>query len=157
MRKLLFAVSVILFSSIAINGQEIEMKKVFGGYQFLQDGKTLNLNKMQDIMKDNKEAFDLVQSAKSNQTWAMILGGAGGGLIGYPIGTAIGGGEPQWALAGAGVALIVATIPIVKGFNTKTKKAVDLYNSGITSTSYRFQPSFNLKLKGTNLGISMNF
>mgnify|MGYP000079337509 CR=1 FL=1 len=54
-------------------------------------------------------------------------------------------------------ALIVATIPIVKGFNRKTKKAVDLYNEGITSTSYLFQPTFNLNINGTNLGISMNF
>ncbi|MDP5106691.1 MAG: hypothetical protein NWQ31_11045 [Polaribacter sp.] len=70
---------------------------------------------------------------------------------------AIGGGEPEWALAGVGAALIVATIPIIKGFNKKTSKAVALYNEGFTSVGYQFQPEINLNFKGTSLGITMNF
>lgn len=157
MKKILAILFLTVLSSSMVNAQKIEMEKVFGGYQFKQEGKTLLLKDMQEIMKENKEAFELVQSAKSNQTWALILGTAGGALVGFPIGTAIGGGDPEWALAGAGAALIVATIPIVKGFNRKTKKAVELYNDGISSTSYQFQPSFNLKINGSNIGISMNF
>lgn len=148
MKKILAILFLTVLSSSMANAQKIEMEKVFGGYQFKQEGKTLLLKDMQEIMKENKEAFELVQSAKSNQTWALILGTAGGALVGFPIGTAIGGGDPEWALAGAGAALIVATIPIVKGFNRKTKKAVELYNDGISSTSYQFQPSFNLKING---------
>ncbi|WP_296637700.1 hypothetical protein [Polaribacter sp.] len=82
-------------------------------------------------MKENTKALALIQSAKTNQTWAMLLGTAGGALVGFSIGTAIGGGNPEWA--------------------------VDLYNEGITSTSYQFQPTFNLNINDTNLGISMNF
>jgi hypothetical protein len=74
-------------------------------------------------MKNNQQAFDVVKSAKSNQTWGMILSGTG-----FPIETAIGGRDPKWALAGAGAVLVLATIPILKGFNRKTKKAVELYN-----------------------------
>ncbi|QNM85467.1 hypothetical protein H9W90_14965 [Polaribacter pectinis] len=157
MKKVLLAIllSVITFSSV--NAQKIEMKKVFGGYTFSQNDKTITLNQMQEIVKDNQEAFDLVKSAKSNQTWGMVLGGIGGGLIGYPIGTAIGGGDPEWALAGVGVAFIVATIPIVKGFNRKTKKAVELYNADQPTASSNFQPQFNLNLKGMSMGISMTF
>lgn len=151
---------IILFTLLTVsitNAQKIEMNKVFGGYEFRQNDKTLLLKDMQEIMKENTEAFALIQSAKTNQTWAMVLGTAGGALVGFPIGTAIGGGDPEWALAGAGAALIVASIPIVKGFNRKTKKAVELYNDAISSTSYKFRPSFNLEFRGTNLGISMNF
>ena len=54
-------------------------------------------------MKENTKALALIQSAKTNQTWAMLLGTAGGALVGFPIGTAIGGGNPEWALAGAGL------------------------------------------------------
>lgn len=157
MRKTLFIAIVVLLSSVSVQAQKIEMKKVFGGYTFSQSGKNLNLKQMQEIMKDNKEAFDLVQSAKSNQTWAMILGASGGALIGFPIGTAIGGGDAEWALAGAGVALIAASIPIVKGFNKKTSKAVELYNSEISSSAYYFDPSFQFYIRGTNFGITMNF
>ncbi|MFY9243009.1 MAG: hypothetical protein WAO74_08280 [Polaribacter sp.] len=157
MKKILVLFAFFIFSLSTINAQKIEMKKVFGGYQFKQNDKNLTLSRMQEIMKDNQEAFDLVKSAKSNQTWATILGSAGGALIGFPIGTAIGGGDPEWALAGAGAALLVATIPIVKGFNKKTTKAVELYNAGLPAVSGNFQPEFNLNFKGLGIGISMNF
>ena len=153
-------VGILLFTLLTVsimNAQKIEMNKVFGGYEFKQNDKTLLLKDMKEIMKENNEALALIQSAKTNQTWALVLGTAGGALVGFPIGTAIGGGDPEWALAGAGAALIVATIPIVKGFNRKTKKAVELYNAGLSTTSYQFQPTFNLKINGTNFGISMNF
>ena len=157
MKQLILSIVFIVTTFFSVHAQKIEMKKVFGGYQFTQQGANLTLNQMQELMKNNQEAFDLVKSAKSNQTWVMILGTAGGALIGFPIGTAIGGGEPEWALAGVGAALIVATIPIIKGFNKKTSKAVELYNAGFTSVGYQFQPEINLNFKGTSLGITMNF
>ena len=157
MKKLIFTIVLSVFTLSFINAQKIEMKKVFGGYVFSQNDSNLTLSQMQEVMKDNKQAFDLVKSAKSNQTWGMILGTAGGALVGFPIGTAIGGGEPKWALAGAGAALIVASIPIVKGFNRKTKEAVDLYNAGMPSVSSYFNPSFNFNVKGSSMGISMSF
>lgn len=157
MKKIVLAIVFIVATFFSVQAQKIEMKKVFGGYQFTQQGAILTLNQMQELMKNNQEAFDLVKSAKSNQTWGMILGTAGGALVGFPIGTAIGGGEPEWALAGVGAALIVATIPIVKGFNKKTSKAVELYNAGFTGVGYQFQPEINFNFKGTSLGITMSF
>ncbi|WP_438972197.1 hypothetical protein [Polaribacter sp.] len=157
MKKLVAILFFTIVTSSVVSAQKIEMKKVFGGLVFEQQGKTLLLKDMESIMKENKKAVALIQSAKTNQTWSLVLGTTGGALVGFPIGTAIGGGEPEWAIAGVGAALIIATIPIVKGFNRKTKKAVDLYNNGVSSTSYQFQPSFNLKISGTNVGISMNF
>ena len=157
MKKLLSILVFTIVTSSVVSAQKIEMRKVFGGLVFEQQGKTLLLKDMESIMKENKKAVALIQSAKTNQTWSLVLGTTGGALVGFPIGTAIGGGEPEWSIAGVGAALIIATIPIVKGFNRKTKKAVDLYNNGVSSTSYQFQPSFNLKISGTNVGISMNF
>jgi len=157
MKKIAAIITTLLFTSISINAQKIEMKKVFGGYQFTQSEKTINANQMQEIMKGNQEALELITSAKKNQTWAMVLGTAGGALIGYPLGTAIGGGDPEWVLAGAGVALIAISIPIVKGFNKKAKNAVELYNADVTSNAYNFNPSFNFNIKGANLGLTMSF
>ena len=157
MRKIIAIITVFMFTSISINAQKIEMKKVWGGYQFTQSGKTVNVSQMQEIMKDNEEALDLITSAKTNQIWAMVLGTAGGGLIGFPIGTAIGGGDPEWILAGAGVALIAISIPIIEGFNKKAKSAVELYNAEFSSNAYRFNPSFNFNIKGANVGLTMSF
>lgn len=157
MKKSLILLTLLVVSSLTINAQKIEIKKVFGGYTFSQNEKNLTVKQMQEVMKSNQQAFDLVTSAKTNQIWGTILGTAGGALVGFPIGTAIGGGDPEWALAGAGVALIVASIPIVNGFNKKMKSAVELYNAGLPQVSSNFQPEINLNFKGLGLGISMNF
>lgn len=157
MKKILFIFIITFFSSVSTNAQKIEMKKVFGGYTFSQEGKFINHNQIQEIVKNNKEALDLVNSAKSNQNWGVILGTAGGALVGFPIGTAIGGGDPEWALAGAGAALILVAIPIVNGYNKKMKSAIDIYNAEQVSFQSKFQPSFAVNFKGTGIGISMSF
>ena len=157
MKKLIFTIVLSVFALSFTNAQKIETKKVFGGYIFSQNDSNLTLSQMQEVMKDNKQAFDLMKSAKSNQTWGMILGVAGGGLVGFPVGTAIGGGEPKWALVGVGAAFIVASIPIVKAVNRKTKEAVDLYNADVPSVSSNLNPSFNFSVKGASMGISMSF
>lgn len=41
-----------------------------------------------------------------------VLGFMGGGCIGWPLGTAIGGGDPQWAIAGIGAGLIAIGLPL---------------------------------------------
>jgi hypothetical protein len=157
MKKIVFALVISLFTFSKINAQEVEVKRSFGENTFYQNDKKLNIDQLKELMKNNSEAFDLVKSAKSNQIWGMILSGTGGLLIGLPIGTAIGGGDPEWALAGAGAILVLATIPILKGFNRKTKKAVELYNTGLPIVGSNFQPEFNLNIKGLGLGLSMNF
>lgn len=41
-----------------------------------------------------------------------VLGFMGGACIGWPLGTAIGGGDPQWAIAGIGAGLIAIGLPL---------------------------------------------
>ena len=160
MKKTLLFFSLLLSFTIA-NAQDsnkkIELKKVFGGHLFTQNDKNLTHDQVTALVKDNTQAYDLMQSAKSNKTWSMILGGVGGGLVGYPIGTAIGGGDAKWEIAAVGAGLILVAIPIANGYNKKTKQAVELYNNGISSTAYQFKPSFELNVKGNGLGITMNF
>lgn len=43
---------------------------------------------------------------------AQILGGIGGGLIGWPVGTYIGGGDPEWTLALIGGGLVAIAVPL---------------------------------------------
>ena len=42
-----------------------------------------------------------------------IFAGIGGALIGWPLGTALGGGEPMWELAAVGGGCIALAIPLV--------------------------------------------
>jgi outer membrane lipoprotein SlyB len=150
---------ILALTTITIcNAQKIEITKVFGGYHYTQNGNKMTMSKLVKVMESNSDALKFIKKAKSNNVLATILGGAGGALIGFPIGTAIGGGDANWTLAGIGVGLVAIGIPISSGVNKNTKKAIDLYNSSLNSTSYfEFKPEFKIVANGNGIGLSMNF
>ena len=107
----------------------VEIRKVFGGYQFYHEGKQIKLTQLEDLLRSNEQAYQQIKSSRSSRTISAILGYAGGFMIGWPLGTAIVGGKPNWALAGAGAGLAAVSIPISASANRKMKKAVSIYNS----------------------------
>ena len=135
----------------------ISMKKVFGGYQFYQGEKRLNMNKLVNTMKPNEQAYKQIKSAQSTYTMAMIFSYAGGFMIGWPLGTAIGGGEPNWAMAGIGAGLIVVSIPISQSFNKKAKQAVETFNGGLQTSSFWDKNELKLSITGNGIGLTLNF
>lgn len=150
----IFALATITFC----NAQKIEVEKVFGGYEYTQNGKQMKMKDLAKTMESNKQAFDLIKKAQSNNTIASIFGGTGGFLVGWPIGRAIAGGDANWALAGVGAGLIAISIPFTSGSNKNGKQAVELYNSSLNSTSfYEFRPEFKVVANGNGIGLSMNF
>jgi len=128
---LLFCASICL----NVRAQKIESKKSFGGTIYTYDGQRLNASSLGIIMKDDVRATSHWKKARSNSTGDGIFDAIGGGLIGFPLGTAMGGGDPNWTLAGAGVAVFLVGIP----FNVASKKhmanAVNKYNENHSSTS----------------------
>ncbi|MGG8495594.1 hypothetical protein ACQY1Q_04190 [Tenacibaculum sp. TC6] len=158
MKKIIYTL-VFVFTSITFcNAQKIETEKIFGGYRYTQNGKTLTMNNLTVLMQSNKQALELLKKAKTNNTLAYILGGAGGILIGIPLGQSIGGGEANWTLAAVGAGIIVTAIPIASSANKKTKQAIELYNSSLQSTSsFNFKPEFTIIANGNGIGISMHF
>ncbi|MAU26781.1 MAG: hypothetical protein CMH45_05175, partial [Muricauda sp.] len=94
----------------------------------------------------------------SNKTLSSIMGFVGGGLVGWPVGTAIGGGDANWALAGVGAGLIGVSIPISSSANKKTKQAVDVYNSSLGTTTFiEYKPQLKLIANGNGFGMSLSF
>lgn len=135
----------------------ITMKKVFGGYQFFKAGSMLNMNQLVETMKGNELAYQQIKSAKSKSTIASIIGGAGGFMVGWPVGTAVGGGEPNWKMAAIGAGLIVISIPISMSFNKKAKQAVDTYNGGLSTSSFWDRNELKLSMTGDGLGLTLQF
>lgn len=132
------------------------MIKTFGGYQYSQNARVLSLNDLAIVVRENPTAFSLVKSAQSNRSWASILGGAGGALIGYPIGKSLGGGDPNWILAAVGAGLILIAIPVSSGANKKAKEAVEIYNSGLTYHP-KEKVHFTAITTGNSIGLRVNF
>jgi hypothetical protein len=135
----------------------ISMIKAFGGYQFYQAEKRLNMNQLVKAMKPNEQATIQIKSAQSTYTLGSIVGFAGGFMVGWPIGTAIGGGEPKWAMAGIGAALIIVSIPMSQKFNKQAKQAVDTYNSGLQTSSSRDKRELRFSMTGNGAGFTFRF
>jgi hypothetical protein len=135
----------------------ISMKKAFGGYQFYQGEKRLNVKQLVNTMKPNEQAYSQMKTAQSSYTIASIVGFAGGFMVGWPVGTAIGGGDPNWAMAGIGAGLIVVTIPISQKFNKQAKQAVDTYNLGLQETSFWDKRELRFSMTGNGLGLTLRF
>jgi len=161
MRKIAIILTLLVVSMSFTFGQtasdSISMKKVFGGYQFYQGEQRLNVNQLVNTMKPNNQAYQQIKSAQSTYTLATIIGGVGGFMVGWPIGTALGGGEPNWTMAGIGAGLIVVSIPISQSFNKKAKQAVETYNSGLQTNSFWDKNELKLSLTGNGLGLTLNF
>ena len=66
------------------------------GPVFQQNGKNLTPNKLLTITKSNLEAYSEMKIANNNYLASMVFQLPGGFLIGYPIGAALAGGDPNW-------------------------------------------------------------
>ncbi len=153
----LFLTVAYQFTYGQVSTDSISMKKVFGGYQFYQDDKRLSIGQLVEMMKPNDQAYQQIKSARSNNTLATIIGGVGGFMVGWPLGTAFGGGKPNWALAGIGAGLIVVSIPLAQGFNKKAKQAVNAFNGGLQTSSIWDRSKLEFSMTGNGIGLTLSF
>jgi len=139
-----------IYSTVSF-GQNIEIYKTFGGYRFERDSVSISPKMVLEAMKDNQLAYMEFKKAKTNLDVASILGFTGGLLIGFPLGTAIAGGEPEWGLAAGGVGLILASIPFNNAFKQHALTALDNYNNDVSTR--RVKVNFYLAGAGGRLVI----
>lgn len=135
----------------------IYLKKVFGAYQFYYHNQKLSLPQIKNVMSSNELALEQIKSAQSTNNIGMVFACAGGFLVGWPLGTALGGGEPNWAAAGAGVGLIAITFAITNSYNIKAKRAVDTYNNGLGATSFWDSSELRVGLTANGGGLIFRF
>ncbi len=159
MKRIFLILTFALVAIISCNAQKIEIKKVFGGgYLYKQNGNRITMNNLVKAMESNTEAFTLMKKAQSNTILATVIGGLGGALIGFPIGTALGGGKANWTLAGIGAGLAAISIPISAKANKNARKAVEIYNASLNTTSYhQFKPELRIVANRNGVGLAMTF
>ncbi len=121
-------ISILCALSFLGSAQEIKMYKTFGGVRYEMDTLVLSPKQVLEVLKSNPVAFEEFKRAKVNYNIAGVLGFTGGMLIGFPIGTAIAGGDPEWGLAAGGVGLLLASIPFNRAYKGRAFGAIELYN-----------------------------
>lgn len=137
----------------------IRIRKVGGGKQFYFRGVgPLKKQQLAKVLSANPQAFALYKRSGTPRTFGDIIGGAGGFLLGYPLGLAIAGGEPNWTMAIVGAGLIGASIPLTVSGNQLTRQAVQLYNSGITGAPVTYRkPELRFQVTGNGAGLALAF
>ncbi len=157
MKKIVLSLLVCLAFSLSYGqtiADSISIKKGFGGYKFYQHDIMLSFSQLGNVLEPNAEAYEIFNKAQTNNKIATILGGTGGFLIGYPIGYAIGGGDPKWIMTVVGAGIVSVAIPISLKSNRQAKSAVDIYNSSLVNANY-FSPEIYLKLGKTDNGFGV--
>lgn len=155
-----FIVCILILSSVDLNAQnsnELIIKDSLRGFPLKQNGKVLTVAHLTKIFADNPNAREEFKAAKVNNDFGMVLGFTGGFLIGWPLGQAIGGGEPIWAMAGVGAGLLILSIPLGSAFKKRTLNAVDIYNNGLAEITEKEKVSFHLENTSSGIGIIMKF
>jgi len=122
---------------------------------YKQNDVALRPKQLLEITEINPEAYKEMKIAKSNSDFSMVLGFAGGFMIGWTLGTVLGGGEPMWILGGVGAGLLVLTIPLATGYKKHAKNAVDIYNSGLNSPPNTANRKVNLDMGITTNGFGL--
>ena len=138
------------------NAESLSLNTGFFGWQFRHNGKKISLAEASDLVSVNDQAAGYLRSARSNYTMSQIVGTIGGFMVGYPIGTSMGGGKPNWALAGVGAGLIAVSVPFSIAANKNARNAVAAYNEGTNATCWK-KAHFRLGFTGNGLGVSMHF
>ncbi len=134
----------------------IEMRKTFWGINYRQNGQKLTGTELMEKLKTNPAAYTEMKKARTNQAFSSLFSGVGGFMVGWPLGTAAGGGDANWTLAGIGAGLIVAAIPFEIAFNKRARNAINTYNSALSKSSWR-KPQLNLGFTRHGMGIKLSF
>jgi uncharacterized protein YcfJ len=124
------------------------------GTSFYQNSKKLTTKELTEITRSNSEAFKEMTAAKTNQAAGTVFGFIGGFLVGWPLGTAIGGGDPNWTLAAVGAGFIGVSIPFSIAYTKRATRAVDIYNAD-TRTSSKNKLQLNFGVSQNRIGLKM--
>ena len=135
----------------------LTVKNTFWGIRIIQNNKKHTLNEAKKIMEPNEEAYKVLSSAQTNDMFAGLLGVIGGALIGWNLGEAISGKDPNWTLSAVGGVAIIGSIPLTTAAVKKTKHAAEIYNAGLKTTFYKPTTDLKFGIAAGRLGLQLVF
>jgi hypothetical protein len=156
MKKVIFTLAIIFVTMFQVHSQIQNDTLSINNNQFELNGKVIMYNQVFALMNGNPEALSAMQRIKSNNFASSIFAYSGGFLIGYPLGQAIGGGKPQWELAGIGAGLVLLAIPFSVAAHNNARIAVRLYNAKVIQTA-SVRTKIDIGLTNNGLGIRFSF
>lgn len=133
-------------------------KGTFGENIFVVGDSVVTKRYFNDVIKTNYEAHEFFRKGNNLNILSTVLGIAGGGAIGFTLGGLISGGDPNWAVGGAGVVILMINYPIKSSSKYNLKKATDTYNRGLNNdASFWNKSEMNLFITGNGIGFNFKF
>lgn len=124
---------------------------------YVQRGQNLSMGGLLYITKDNPAAFAEMKKAQNRYTLSFLSGCIGGACVGYPVGTALGGGEPNWNIAFAGAAFIGMSIALEHSFNLHATRGAKLHNSALNGGKSGESACIFFNVSPGNMRLCYNF
>ncbi len=124
---------------------------------YVQRGQNLSMGGLLYITKDNPAAFAEMKKAQNRYTLSFLSGCIGGACVGYPVGTALGGGIPNWNIAFAGAAFIGMSIAFEHSFNVHATRGARLHNSSLSGGQNKEPACLHFNVSPVNMCLSYQF
>lgn len=156
----LLIIALLPFCLVAQTDKLSVKSSFWTGTNFQKNGKRISFSEARKIVEDNTAAFKAVKKAEANSGWSIAFQIAGGLGIGYTLASltnADNSSEVEWWQGAVGLGLTVFGFHFESKTKQNAQEAVDLYNAGLPSTGYRFQPEFEFGLGLHGLGIGVRF
>jgi hypothetical protein len=134
MRLFLFAVLAFSLSAHAffpVNMKDsvaVDIDRGIMGTKYRQNGKLLKLGSVYGTVGEYSEAESDVAASKRWFYPGLVAGGVGGFLIGFPIGSSLGGGEFNAPMFYSGLGVLAVALVLSKVADNHLVKAVEKYN-----------------------------
>jgi hypothetical protein len=135
--------------------KRLSIYKSFGGVVFEMDSTSISSKQVSIILQQNQQAYKEFKVAKRKALVGNVIGFTSGLLVAVPLVTAVAGGQPEWAFVGAGGVLFLISLPFYSSFRGHAFNAIEIYNSGVSSSSHRIKPSIHFY--GTSASLVLRF
>lgn len=127
------AVFVLMCGMLSAQAGQITVKEDFWrGTLYLKNDIVISKDQVRNDLAIDPENLATFKAGNTQQIWGMVFGGIGGAFIGYPLGTSLGGGDPNWTLAGIGAGAVIIGGVIYGGGKNKIELALNNHNSNLS-------------------------
>ena len=121
----------------------------------LQNGVKLKAEQVRKVMSGNSEALELYNSGRSLSVTGSVIAYPCAFLLGFDLGTRLGGGEGNGAVLAVGAVGTVVGLLVGSSGEKKIKNSVLLYNSKAGSNTVACRVNFGFT--PTGVGLSVRF
>ncbi len=138
MKTSLFITILVIFCRLPSFSQDLKSRdsismdgSVMRDMHFYQHGESINMGKLTEILKINPGSYYYLKKAKINNAFNFLLSFTGGFIMGYELGTSLGGKKINWGIMGCGIGAIGLSVPFSIGAKHNIKKALKIYNASL--------------------------